>query len=217
MNRFHDNEHPTGDFIPGICCGYYESMKISNGKSPEPPTDFASAILAELDALYGYAMALTRHRGEAEDLVQETCLRALSHSHQFQAGSNLKAWLFTLQRHLWFNQLRGARQSPLFTALEPDEEASIPSGMDDDPQVLYIREAERKRVRAALEKLPPEFREIVVLRDLEDFSYLQIADLIGCPIGTVMSRLARARARLKHLLSEVEIRSLLKIQAEENL
>lgn len=163
---------------------------------------FVEAALEHLDALHTYAFTLTRHAAEAEDLVQETYLRALAHANHPGSDSHLKAWLFTVLRNLWLNQMRRVRQGPLFTEWDDELAERLVGGINDDPQVLFFQEDDRQAVRHALDRLPVEFREAVVLRDLEDFSYREIADIIGCPVGTVMSRLSRGRERLKSLLSE---------------
>jgi len=164
--------------------------------------DFRQLALSHLDALYSYAVTLTHHAGDAQDLVQETYLRLLAYGERLDSDSRLKAWLFTVMRNLWFNQLRRVRQGPQFSELDEVMAETLSSGINHDPQVLFLKEEDRLAVRAALSRLPCEFREVVVLRDLEDFSYKEIAEIVGCPLGTVMSRLARGREKLKELLSE---------------
>ena len=167
-------------------------------------TAFSQAALEHIDALYGFAMMLTRSRTEAEDLVQETYLRAVRAFGQLVPDSNLKGWLFAIMRNAWLNQLRHTRSGPRFVELDAEEEDR--SGwfdrMASDPYALYVRKVEREEVRAAIESLPGLYREIILLRDIEEFSYQQIAAILGCPAGTVMSRLGRAREKLRRLLSE---------------
>jgi RNA polymerase sigma-70 factor (ECF subfamily) len=155
---------------------------------------FGQAALAHIDALYGYAMTLTRNTAEAEDLVQETYLRATSAANQPQLDGNLKAWLFVIMRNAWLNQVRHDQSGPRFVELETNEQTDDSRG---NPHVVYLRKLEREQVRAAIEKLPEAYREIVVLRDIEGFSYQEIAMVLDCPAGTVMSRLGRARAKLR--------------------
>jgi len=165
--------------------------------------DFKQAALEHLDALYGFAMALTHDRTEAEDLVQETYLRAVRAFGQLMPDSNLKSWLFTILRNVWLNQLRHAHSGPQFIELDAEAEGDHPQWLDrvaNDPHVELMRKVERAEVRAALEQLPRLYREVVVLRDIEGFSYRQIAGIVGCPAGTVMSRLGRAREKLRLLL-----------------
>ncbi len=166
--------------------------------------DFRQAALEHLNALYGFAMVLTRNQTEAEDLVQETYLRAMRAFGQLVPDSNLKSWLFTIMRNVWRNQIRHIRSGPQFVEIGSEEISQDPSSFDDkqDPYLILVRKVEQETVRRAIEQLPERFREIVVLRDLENFSYQQIANILECPAGTVMSRLARARAQLNLLLNQ---------------
>ena len=158
------------------------------------------ATLEHLDALYGFAMVLTHSQSEAEDLVQETYAHAARHCEQFRPHSNLKGWLFTIMRNIWLQQLRHMRTGPEFIALDDDNVERWLSDVSDDPQTLYVRIWEREEIRAALRSMPAACREMIVLRDIEGFSYKEIAVMLDCPLGTIMSRLARARAKLKRLL-----------------
>ncbi|HEX7330740.1 MAG TPA: sigma-70 family RNA polymerase sigma factor [Pyrinomonadaceae bacterium] len=160
---------------------------------------FGQAALEHIDALYGYAMTLTRNSTEAEDLVQETYLRAASAANRPNGDSNLKGWLFVIMRNAWLNQLRHRNSGPRFVDLEPDEQPIDEA--QESPHVIYIRKLEREQVREAIESLPDAYREIVVLRDIEGFTYQEIATVLNCPAGTVMSRLGRARGKLRKVLS----------------
>lgn len=170
--------------------------QIMNG--PVDKAVFVQAALGHIDALYGYAMTLTRDATEAEDLVQETYLRATGAANRLQPDSNLKAWLFVIMRNAWLNQLRHNQSGPRFVELETTEQAE---DARDNPHVVYLRKLEREQVREAIQKLPEAYREIVVLRDIEGFTYQEIAMVLDCPAGTVMSRLGRARAKLRASLS----------------
>jgi len=155
-----------------------------------------------LDGLYGYAMVLSRNATDAEDLVQETCLRALRGMQHLRADESAKPWLFTVLRNIWLNQLRQRRTAPEIVELDsPEGRAAEPDDRSQDPHTDYIIKIEREQVRFAIQKLPLEYREIIVLREYEELSYQEIADLLSCPIGTVMSRLARARLRLRDVLA----------------
>ena len=155
-----------------------------------------------LDGLYGYAIVLTHNRTEAEDLVQETCVRAIQAMGTLRENSNVKSWLFTILRNIWLNQLRHRRTVPETLELDPEENSPrFSTEADKDPHTLYVSKIESEQVRAAMEQLPIEFREVILLREFQDLSYQEIANFLGCPPGTVMSRLARARARLRVLLS----------------
>jgi len=164
---------------------------------------FSQAALEHIDSLYGYAMTLARDKTEAEDLVQETYLRAVRAFGQLVPNSNLKSWLFVIMRNAWLNQVRHIRSGPRFVELD-DEDNDAGQWTDHrvaDPYVLYVRKLEREEIKAAIDNLPSLYREIIVLRDLEGFSYQEIATMLGCPAGTVMSRLGRAREKLRGLLT----------------
>jgi len=163
---------------------------------------FSQAALEHLDSLYGYALILTRDQTAAEDLVQETYLRAVRAFGQLVPNSNLKSWLFVIMRNAWLNQLRHTRSGPRFVELDNDEEESVyqHDRLSEDPHVVYLRKIEREQIRMAIADLPELYREIIVLRDLEGFSYQEIATMLSCPAGTVMSRLGRARAKLRRAL-----------------
>jgi RNA polymerase sigma-70 factor (ECF subfamily) len=155
-----------------------------------------------IDGLYSYALVLTRNRSEAEDLVQETYVRAIGAMGRLRAESNVKSWLFTILRNIWFNQLRQRRTAPQIVEMDVEGiNVGIGIKTDDDPYALYVRTLERNQVREAIQQLPAESREIILLREYEELSYQEIATILDCPTGTVMSRLARARAKLRALLS----------------
>jgi RNA polymerase sigma-70 factor (ECF subfamily) len=165
--------------------------------NPEVPV-----LLDHTDALFRYAMALCRDVAIAEDLVQETCLRALSAKKPLRPDSNHKGWLFTILRNIWLNQLRKGRWTPQTFDPETYEAGSeIHASARSDPHNLYVSKLQVAEVRAAIEKLPQVYREIIVLREYEELSYQEIAEILKCPAGTVMSRLARARSRLRTILS----------------
>jgi len=155
-----------------------------------------------MDGLYAYAMVLSRNPAMAADLVQETYLRALKAKESLRPDSNVKSWLFTILRNIWLNQLRHERAGPKLAELDSDPNlADVSIATSEDPHDLYVRNVQREQVRAAIQQLPVESREIVILREYEELSYSEIANVLQCPIGTVMSRLARARSRLGDLLS----------------
>ena len=163
---------------------------------------FAAAALEHIEALYGYAMTLTRDKTEAEDLVQETYLRAVRAANQPAADGNLKAWLFVIMRNAWLNAMRHKQNGQRIFEMENDEPvAGTANDASSNPHVVYLRKLERQQVRDAIDELPDTYREIVVLRDIEGFSYQEIATVLNCPAGTVMSRLGRARGKLREVLS----------------
>ena len=161
-----------------------------------------TALSCYIDGLFGYAMILTRNPTEAADLVQETYVRAIKAKKSLRPSSNVKSWLFTILRNIWLNQLRHMRSAPQIVELESHESmADMAIATSKDPHAQYVSKVEQKRVRNAIQQLSAESREIIVLREYEGLSYQEIAAMLDCPAGTVMSRLARARAKLRMLLS----------------
>ncbi len=155
-----------------------------------------------IDGLFGYAMVLTRNPAEAADLVQETYVRALKARASLRPGSNVKSWLFTILRNIRLNQLRHERTAPDIVELEAHQDiADVAIETAKDPHARYVSKMEQEMVRKAIQQLPAEFREIIILREYEELSYQEIAAMLDCPAGTVMSRLARARSKLRLMLS----------------
>jgi len=157
--------------------------------------------IEHIDGLYSYAVVLTRNHAEAEDLVQETYVRAIQAIGRLHPNSNVKGWLFTILRNIWLNQLRKKRKGPQVLDIEAGNGLANtivePSKNSHD---LYVSKVETEQIRAAFEELPAKFREVLLLREYEDLSYQKIASVLDCPVGTVMSRLGRARAKLRTLL-----------------
>jgi RNA polymerase sigma-70 factor (ECF subfamily) len=158
--------------------------------------------IEHVDGLYGYAMVLTRNRTEAEDLVQETYVRALEAVSRLRENSNLKGWLFTILRNLWLNELRKRRSTPHLVDIDgEDGSADELAGNTKDSLEIFVGNEDAERVRRAVAQLPIEFKEIILLREFEELSYQEIAEVLNCPVGTVMSRLGRARAKLRNILT----------------
>lgn len=163
----------------------------------------AAVGIEHVDGLYGYAMVLTRNRTEAEDLVQETYVRALDAVGRLRENSNIKGWLFTILRNLWFNELRKRRSAPHIVEIDGEEHAADGLvGNAKNSHEIFVSGEDTQRVRTAISKLPLEFKEIILLREFEELSYQAIADVLECPVGTVMSRLGRARAKLRGVLTD---------------
>jgi RNA polymerase sigma-70 factor (ECF subfamily) len=178
-------------------------IRFRNG----PSDDGERAILENLGPLYGFALSLTRNPIDAEDLVQETCVRALKGLSQNGIKSDPKVWLFTILRNAWINQWRRRASGPEFVRLGKNRPDGAPpqeclSDERERPDSHFERSVESGKIRGAISGLPEVFREVVVLRYFEGFSYRQIASILGCPAGTVMSRLNRAKAELRSILDE---------------
>jgi RNA polymerase sigma-70 factor, ECF subfamily len=162
---------------------------------------FADEALSYIDALYGTALRLTRRAQDAEDLVQDTYLKAFRASSQFARGTNLKAWLFTILHNTFRNMRRHDVRNPVDVNSETVEQAADAAGDDRTPEQLLTRAALDAELQAALDSLPDAFRQAVWLRDVEEFSYAEIAGIVDVPIGTVMSRISRGRKMLHERLA----------------
>ena len=165
---------------------------------PDKLACFEQAVLPHLDSAYNLARWLIRNDQDAQDLVQEACLRALRSFEGFRGGDS-RAWLLTIVRNSCYTWLQQNGLQELTTVF--DEEIHTSQEHSRSPEALLLEKADARLVRDALEELPPEFREAIVLRELEGMSYKEIADVASVPVGTVMSRLARARERLQRQLT----------------
>ncbi len=166
-------------------------LRVTNRISPR---QFERLALPHLDAAYNLARWLTRNEHDAEDVVQDAYLRAYKYFAGFR-GENFRAWLLAVVRRAAYDWLH--RNRPTEIAQDADVEAmagEIPAG--DDPESSLLRKADQQMVNAMIAALPATFREVVILRELQELSYQEIADIVDVPIGTVMSRLSRARAML---------------------
>jgi RNA polymerase sigma-70 factor (ECF subfamily) len=158
---------------------------------------FEQAVLPHLDAAYNLARWLTRNERDAEDVVQESYLRAFRFFAGFRGG-DARAWLMRIVRNTCYTWLRANR--PLQQATEFDETLFSPDSRSPNPEEAVLRNDRSAAVRKALETLPANFREVLILRELEGLSYKEIAEITGMPAGTVMSGLSRARDRLRQVL-----------------
>jgi RNA polymerase sigma-70 factor, ECF subfamily len=170
-----------------------------NAGADEDP--FAAEALSYVDSLYGTAMRLTRRAQDAEDLVQETYLKAFRASRQFERGTNLKAWLFTILHNTYRNMRRHDGRNPVDVNSETVEQAIDLAGADRTPEQILTRATLDADLREALDALPDAFRQAVWLRDVEEFAYAEIAAMLEIPIGTVMSRISRGRRMLYERLA----------------
>lgn len=172
-----------------------------------PPADaFEVELLSHLDTLYGVSCRMTRSTTEAEDLVQDTVVKAMRARTQFQPGTNLKAWLLRILTNTFINRYRrGGLERDLFEGPDADPLADGWVGANTmramrDPETQALKPLVEAEVQRALEALPEDFRIAVILSDIEELSYKEIAEAMGCPIGTVMSRLHRGRRLLQKAL-----------------
>jgi RNA polymerase sigma-70 factor (ECF subfamily) len=191
----------------GGTMAFFRTSKRTTSASGDKPADsFAEDCMGHVDALYATACRLTRNPTEAEDLVQDSLVKAMRAKDQFNAGTNLKAWLFRILTNTFINKYRrGGLEKNLFEGPDADPLADgwvSASTMRQlrDPEQLALQPIVEGEVRRALDALPDEFKLAVVLCDVEEFSYEEIAAIMGCPVGTVMSRLHRGRKLLQRSL-----------------
>jgi RNA polymerase sigma-70 factor, ECF subfamily len=163
------------------------------------PGNFENSVLPHLDAAYNLARWLTRNGQDAEDAVQEACLRAFRFFGSFRGG-DARNWLLKIVRNTCYTQLQKNRPQELATF---DEEIHSEDDGSMNPETLLLRSADSQLLRQALEELPVNFREVLVLRELEGLSYREIAEVSNVPQGTVMSSLSRARERLRQSLTSL--------------
>jgi RNA polymerase sigma-70 factor (ECF subfamily) len=176
--------------------------------SADGPDSFEVELLGHLDTLYAVSCRMTKSTTEAEDLVQDTVVKAMRARDQFQPGTNLKAWLLRILTNTFINRYRrGGLERDLFDGPDVDSLTEGWVGANTmramrDPETQALTPLVEAEVQRALDQLPDEFRIAVVLSDIEELSYKEIADAMGCPIGTVMSRLHRGRRLLQKTLRE---------------
>lgn len=183
-------------------------MQQASTESGKRSKDFEQLVLDHLDMMYAVALRLTRNPTDAQDLTQNTVVKALRFHHRFKEGTYIKAWLLTILRNTFINEYRRKVRRPDFVELTGTEAAADRA---PDPEVHFEPAADSRsdllellddNVKQAVESLPDDFRLAVVMADLEDKSYREIADAMDCPIGTVMSRLYRGRKMLREQLHD---------------
>ena len=162
---------------------------------------FETLVLPHLDALHGVALRLTRQRQDAEDLVQETCLRAFRFLNQLEDEGRCRAWLFRILNNTFINLYRQAQRTPETVALT-EGDAERHAGMEST-EGIPLDQLLDDDLKAALDALPDEYRAAVLMSDIEEFSYDEIAEILGCPVGTVRSRIHRGRGMLRAHLTGV--------------
>ena len=145
--------------------------------------------------MYNFAHWLTQDRAEAEDLVQETCMKALKGFGSFRQGTNFRAWMYRILRNTFLTSRKGLKTATV--SLDSDEENVVEPIASGTPESILISNLDQQAIRSALEGLPVQYREVIVLCDVEEMSYLEIAETLAIPIGTVMSRLSRGRRAMR--------------------
>jgi RNA polymerase sigma-70 factor (ECF subfamily) len=162
--------------------------------------DFEELVLPHRDALYGHALALTHNVDEAEDLVQETTLRALRGFESFRADGPVRAWLLTILRNLFINGYRTRVRTPRAVSLDALENPDPLVPVEPGPERQVFSRLENEALSRAVANLPSDYQEVLILSDMRGLSYQEISEHLGVPIGTVRSRLSRARGRVRRAL-----------------
>jgi RNA polymerase sigma-70 factor, ECF subfamily len=163
------------------------------------PVLFEELAVPLFDQLYNFAHWLTRDRTEAEDLVQETYAKALRGFSSFQLGTNFRAWMYRILRNTFLTSRTGLKAT-MTVSLEPEEESPELPIQRETPEAMLIERSNWQLIQSAIEELPLQFREVLLLCDLEEMSYREISEALSIPVGTVMSRLSRARNALAELV-----------------
>jgi RNA polymerase sigma-70 factor, ECF subfamily len=169
--------------------------------------EFAELALPLFDSLYNFACWLARDRAEAEDLVQETYAKALRGFPSFAPGTNFRAWIFRIMRNAFLNSRTGLAARTVTLDDDQAGEVELAQATVDTPETIYFEQSNQEAIREAIENLPVAFRETLLLADVEEMSYREIAETLGVPEGTVMSRLARARKLLRTALQGKVVRT----------
>lgn len=191
---------------------FFGRMSFGGGRR-KAQSQFEQEALPHMDALFSAAYYMTRNEKDAEDLVQETFLKAFRHFDKYEPGTNCKAWLFRILTNTFLNKnRRSVRELSFIDEVEVGDQADAVATRDAsahllDPEASFVSRMMSSTVREALESVPPDFRMAVILADLQDFSYKEIAEVMDCPVGTVMSRIYRGRRLLQKKLLDYAIQS----------
>jgi len=174
----------------------------SSSHDDQPLAGFEELAMPLFDSLYNFASWLVHNKSNAEDLVQETYLKALRSFASFQPGTNFRAWMFRILRNTFLSS-RSTLDRRMTVEIDSEDEVPVLPATSTTPESLLIERSQQNAVRNAIEQLPVTFREVLLLCEVEDASYQEIADILSIPIGTVMSRVARARKAVRESLLSV--------------
>jgi len=163
---------------------------------------FEALAMPLFASLYNFAHWLTQNREEAEDLVQETYVKGLKGFSSFQQGTNFRAWMYRILRNTFLTSRTGLKVSSTVRLEDEEHEERVMPATTDTPESLLLARLDQEAIQNAIQQLPIHFREVILLCDVEEMSYQEIGDTLAVPIGTVMSRISRARKALRDLLAE---------------
>ena len=183
--------------MPQLLVYAYRAVSPEDAKRCE----FEELAVPLFDSLYNFARWLAQDREEAEDLVQETYAKALKGFSSFQSGTNFRAWMFRILRNSFLNSRTGLA-ARMTVSLEPEEEEDLAGADRHTPESILLEQVAQEHVAQAIEHLPAHHREVLLLCDVEELSYQEIAETLSIPVGTVMSRLSRARRAVRDFLKE---------------
>jgi RNA polymerase sigma-70 factor (ECF subfamily) len=178
----------------------------TNAEAISKTRGFEEVALVHMDSVHKYALYIAKNESDARDLVQEAYFRAYRSFDKFRAGTNCKAWLFTILRHTFINTVFSQRKRPQMIPLSEINEHEIGLSGDADPEGIIFGNLFDDDMAAAIDSLPTNYRTTILLADIEGYSYKEIAERVGCPIGTVMSRLSRGRSLLRESLQDYAVR-----------
>jgi len=194
-------------FLKAVPLLLYMLEKQKQEENSTLGNEFQDLAFKHVDSLYNTALRMTKNDLDAEDLLQDVYLRAFRFFHRFEKGTNFKAWIFKILTNTYINQYRKKINKPYHVDLEKikynydDKEATVQTSAQECERLDY-EELFDDEIKNALQQIPDEFKVIVLLADVELFSYKEVAKIVGCPIGTVMSRLSRGRKQLQNHLRE---------------
>jgi RNA polymerase sigma factor (sigma-70 family) len=178
--------------------GPRETVRLwnSSSKDDQPPAGFEELAMPLFDSLYNFARWLVRNQSDAEDLVQETYRKALLSFASFQTGSNFRAWMYRILKNTFLSSCSRLERR-MTVAMDSEEDGLERAVESETPETILIERSNRQLVQSAIDELPAHYREALLLCEVEEMSYREIAEILSIPIGTVMSRLARARRAIR--------------------
>jgi len=190
--------------MKSIGSGFQEMVRLGTSSSPDhqPLADFEELAMPLFDSLFNFARWLAHNSNDAEDLVQETYLKALRRFASFRPGTNFRAWMFQILRNTFLSS-RSRLERRVTVALDPKEDGPELAADTETPETILMSHCDAELMQHAIEDLPLHYRETLLLCEVEEMSYLEIAEVLSIPLGTVMSRLARARKAVRESLLSV--------------